>query len=237
MPDATTLELGRRRDGRRRVELDFTISDCVPAHDVPADFSVFERSFEDLNPKALKLEVIPLGQTLRVVVTADRAKTRAGSYVGTVRIGSDEVGVANATLTVNRQQPFVGYPLFLGVLAIAGGLLVASLENLYKAGATTTELAKTRSTRAKGNWLRQVFRPIGTLIQNLYAVAMAALTIENMWGIVLGLGAGVSAFAASYINDSSWEASLGNSISLIGKVGGATLAAAFAVWRRPSGTG
>ena len=65
----------------------------------------------------------------------------------------------------------------------------------------------------------------------LHSKLLAALTAKNVWAFLVGFGAAVVVFVSSYVDVSTWSLTLGSSISLMSKVGGAALVASFAAWQ------
>ncbi len=233
-----TRELGRSDSGTRRVELEFVYTNCVPPSKVAVERGVFQGANTDLPEDAIAApaSVNPDGSLVRVTVTIHRGRVSPGEYTGEVRVGDSRIGRGVAQLVVKRQEPFVPWPFLLTLAAILGGILLGGIQHLYKGAPTPPQRSGTApsglSERAASSG-RQALSWCGWTIRSLFYAIGKLVTTRNIWAAAVGLGAGVIAFVATYVNDPSWRLDLSSALALLVAVGTPTLAAAFAAWQAP----
>ncbi len=253
-PASATTDLGNDAGGVRQIGIDVTADgQCTLPNHIPVTFGVFAGKFADLdNRGALSSTDSVDGNVVHVVVTVHRANLPPGSYTGTVRVGNGAIGAATAQLTVTRQAPLFWVPLLLGILAMIGGVMLAGLRRLYgERGAGTARpvtlaraksFANARARVAAGDTKKQYrskawqgllagMLPIETAIRVGAHMIANLFSIQHVWPVLVGLGAAVTAFVATYSNDPSWSFGLASAVTLLSKVGGAALAGSFATWQ------
>ncbi len=251
-PASATTDLGNDGGGDRQVSFDVsTDGQCALPSNVPVAVGILAGKFNDLDSQAAVTTSATVdGNLVHVVVTIHRAKVPAGSYTGTVRIGDGTIGATTAQLTVTRQAPLFWVPLLLGIIAMIGGIVLAGMRRLYEDGAKTPTPVANARAKSKANqdaaanvsvakkfgastWrsLLAVLLPIEAAIRVGSHLVANAFSAQHAWPVLVGLGAAITAFVATYSNDSSWAFSLPALVGLLSKVGGAALAASFATWQ------
>lgn len=258
VPSTASIDLGNTNGGERQFTFDVTVDNtCTLPTTVPVSFGVFAGQFHDLNGKALDGTATVDGSLVRVAVTVQRSAVRPGKYEGVVHVGNGSIGFATAQMTITRQSPLLWVPIALGILGMFGGIMLAGLRNLHTDNAAQPTLVTTARATSKQNlqakragpskpsrarvvggsiWrtFLAVLMPVESTIRFIVDAAHGVVVNQNFWPVIVGIGAAITAFVATYANDVSWSATIGSTVGLLTKVGGAAFAAAFAAWQ-PAG--
>jgi hypothetical protein len=242
--DPKVLDLGSAGGGIRRAEVEFVMSECMPLNP-PVDLAPLASVDDDIPADAVDLDTEIVGNIVRVTLTVHRGRVEGGEYNGVLRVGDGTTAYGTAPITIKRQQPLMGWPLVAGFVAIVGGIALGGIKNLYGPGRSLSFSAgkrkdlKRRKPETTGDWIRYVLlRLFWTVAHAVETVARAAahalgqiFTVRNIWAVLVGAGAGITAFGAAYVNDPTWHASINSVITLASKVGGAALVASLAAWQ------
>jgi len=170
------------------------------------------------------------GSLLVVDLSIMRSSVPSGSWTGRVLVGgSGPTQLASTQVTIANQEPLWPIPALVGGIAALGGVALAALKLAAGVTGMSDALSGWRSGGAWKSLVGWLLTVITFPIKLIGSALAVLLQPQNLLALLLGFGAGLTAFLLAYQGDASWAVTLGSVVALTTKVGGASLAAAFAV--------